>query len=135
MFAGSANAGASNATLRTTINTWSKHVGADAHLVALAAQSHQPNRMISRANLFHSDALHARIAATNEKPTTIKGRQARQLALVAFADYALAGNDWAASGRARVANKHATSITYATAGAKYARAGDDLLVNAGKLLR
>jgi hypothetical protein len=131
----SAGAAASDATLRTTLNTWSKKIGADAHSVALAAQRRHPRRMSYSANRFHTDALHARAAVAGQKPSTAKGEQARQLALAAFADYALAGSKWAASGRARIAHRRAASIAYANAGANYAHTGNKLLVAAGKLLR
>jgi hypothetical protein len=131
----SSGASANDATLRTTLNTWSKKIGADAHSVALAAQRRHPRRMTSSANRFHLGALHARAAITAQRPSTAKGRQARRLALTAFADYALAGSKWAASGRARLAHQRSTSIALAGAGARYARTGSTMLVTAGKLLR
>ena len=131
----SAGALASNATLRTTLNTWSTKIGVDAHSVALAAQQRHPRRMSSIANRFHADALHARVAVAGQKPSTAKGAKARRLALTAFRDYALAGAKWAASGRARLAHRRAASIAYADAGATYARTANTLLVSAGKLLR
>jgi hypothetical protein len=130
-----ASAGANDATLRTTLNSWSKKVGVDAHSVALAAQRHHPRRMTSSAMRFHKDALRARAAVAAQKPSTAKGERARRLSLAAFADYALAGSKWAASGRARLAPRRAASIADANAGARYARTGDTLLVAAGKLLR
>jgi hypothetical protein len=130
----SASAGANDATLRTTVNTWSKKIGADAHSVALAAQRHHPRRMTSSANRFHREAVHARAAIAAQRPSSAKGRRARGLALKAFADYALAGSKWAASGRARLAHRRASSIALAAAGGRYARAGNSLLVSAGKLL-
>jgi hypothetical protein len=135
LFAFSASAGANDATLRTTLNTWSKKIGADAHSVALAAQRRHPRRMTSSANRFHREALHARAAVAAQRPSTAKGRRARGLAAAAFADYALAGTKWAASGRARLAHHQASSISLARAGASYARRGNALLVTAGKLLR
>lgn len=131
----SASAEASNTTLRTTLNTWSKTVGVDAHSIALAARQRHPHRMTHSANRFHTDALHARAAVAAQTPSTAKGKQARQLALTAFADYALAGSKWAASARARLAHQRAASIANANAGANYARSGNKLLVTAGKLLR
>lgn len=131
----SASAAASNATLRTNLNTWSKRIGTDARAVALAAQSRQPRRMTSSAIRFHTDALHARVAVASQKPSTAKGAQARRLALTAFTDYGLAGTKWAASGRARLAHQRASSIADANAGATYARTGGKLLVAASKLLR
>jgi hypothetical protein len=131
----SASAAASDATLRTTLNGWSKKIGADSHSVALAAQRRHPRRMSSGANRFHTDALHARAAVSGQKPSTAKGAQARRLALAAFADYALAGSRWAASGHAHLAHRRAASIANANAGANYAHTGNKLLVAAGKLLR
>lgn len=135
LLAFSATAGASNATLRTTLNTWSRKIGADAHSVALAAQRHHPRRMTYSANRFHRDALHARAAVAVQKPSTAKGRQARRLALTAFTDYALAGTKWAAAGQARLAHNCSASAASAKAGANYAHRGNRLLVTAGKLLR
>jgi len=129
------SAGANDATLRTTLNSWSKKVGVDAHSVALAAQRRHPRRMTYSAKRFYRDALHARAAVAAQKPSTAKGARARRLALTAFADYALAGSKWAASGQARLAHRRAASIADANAGARYARTGDTLLVAAGKLLR
>jgi 4-amino-4-deoxy-L-arabinose transferase-like glycosyltransferase len=130
-----ASAGASNATLRTTLNNWSKKVGADAHSVALAAQRRHPRRMTYSANRFHRDALRARAAVAAQKPSTAKGRHARRLALTGFANYALAGSKWAACGRARLAQQRAAAIGYSKVGANYAHTGNKLLVAAGKLLR
>ena len=130
--AGSATA--SNATMRTTLNTWSKRIGADARSVALAARQRHPRRMTTNANRFHTDALHARLALSRQKPSTAKGKQARLLALRAFTDYALAGTKWAASGRARLTHQRTASITYANAGATYAHTADTLLIAASKLL-
>jgi hypothetical protein len=130
-----AGAGANDATLRTTLNTWSKKISADAQSVALAAQRRHPRRMTYSANRFHRDGLHARAAVAAQHPSTPRGRRAGRLALTAFADYALAGIKWAASGRARLAHHRAASIAFANAGASYARTGNKLLVVAGKLLR
>jgi hypothetical protein len=130
-----ASAGATDTRLRTTLNTWSKRIGADAHSVAFAAQRRHPRRMTYSANRFHRDGLHARAAVAAQTPSTARGKQARRLALTAFADYALAGSKWAASGRARLAHQRAASIADANAGASYARTGNKLLVAAGKLLR
>lgn len=130
-----ASAGGSNATLRATLNTWSKKVGADAHSVALAAQRRHSVRMTSSgANRFHRDALRAWAAVAAQKPSTANGRQARQLALTGLADHARAGSKWAACGRARVAHHRAASIGYSKVGANYGHTGNKLLVAAGKLL-
>jgi hypothetical protein len=128
-------AAASDASLRTTLNTWSKKVGVDAHSVSLAAQRRHPRRMTYSANRFHRDAVRARTAIVAQKPTSAKGRQARRLALTAFADYARAGSEWAASGRSRLNHQRAASIKSARAGARDAAAGNRLLITAGKLLR
>ena len=130
----STNATATDATLRTTVNAWSKKIGADAHLIALAAQQRHPRRMTSDATRFHTDALHARAAIATQKASSAKGQRARQLARTAFSDYALAGTRWAASGRARLAHHRSASIAYANAGAAYAHTADKLLLTAGKLL-
>lgn len=129
-----ATASADDATLSATLNTWSQTIGADAHSVALAAQNAHPRRMIYSARRFRRDALLARAAITLETPSTTNGQQARQLALSAFANYAIAGRKWVLSGRARLAHYRALSIAYANAGARYARIGDTQLVAAGKLL-
>jgi len=129
------HAAASDASLRTTLNTWSKKMGADAHSVVLAAQRRHPRRMTYSANRFHRDALRARIALAAQQPTTAKGRHARRLALTAFAAYARAGSEWFASGRSRLNHHRATSIKDAQAGAHNAAAGNRLLITAGKLLR
>lgn len=130
----SGGAAASNVTLRTTVNVWSKKLGADAHSVALAAQRRHPRRMSTSGSRFRSDALRARAAVAAQKPSTAAGARARRLALTAFTDYARAGAKWAASGRARLAGQRAASVADAAAGARYARAGNRLLLAAGKLL-
>ena len=130
-----ASAGASDATLRSTVNTWSKKIGADANSVALAAQQRHPRRMTTSAARFHTDALHARAAVATQKSSTAKGSKARRLALTAFADYAIAGTKWAASGRARLAHHLGKASIYAKAGATYAHTGNRLLVSSGQLLR
>ena len=127
-------ASADNATLTTTLNTWSQKIGADAHSVALAAQRAHPRRMIYSARRFHRDALHARAAIYAQKASTANGTKARRLALTAFTNFAIAGSKWVASGRARLAHHRAISIAAAKAGARYAHAGDTLLVQAGTLL-
>ncbi len=135
LFVLSASADASNRTLRASVNTWSKRIGADARSVSLAAQRRHPRRMTSSANRFHRDALRARAAVAAQRPSTAKGGRARKLALTAFTDYARAGSQWAASGRARLAHHRSAAITFARRGATYARTGNTLLVSAGKLLR
>jgi hypothetical protein len=128
------DAGASDATLRTTLHTWSQKIGTDAHSVALAAQRRHPRRMTYSADRFRRDALRARAAIAAQKPFTANGLRARRLALTAYTAYAHAGSKWAASGRARLAHKRVASIAYAKAGSRYAKTGNTLLVSAGKLL-
>ena len=129
------SATASNATLRTSLRTWSQAIGVDAHSVALAAQNRNPRRMVSSAQRFRRDALRARAAIRAQRASTTAGRQAKRLAVVAFADYALAGRLWAASGQARLHGQRATASRYARAAAIRARAGNRFLVRAGRLLR
>lgn len=128
-------AGGSNATLHTTIDTWSRTIGADAHAVSLAAKGRHPRRMISSALHFRSDALRARTTIAAQHPSTAKGAEARRLVLSAFTDYALAGSRWAATGRARLNNRRALASSNARAAARYARAGNRLLLAASTLLR
>lgn len=135
LFAVAGTAGATNATLRTTINSWSLKIGADARAVALDAKQRHPRRMTTDANRFHVDALRAHTATAGKHASTAKGTRARRLALAAFNAYALAGSRWAASGRARTAQQRASAVALASAGARYARQGNNLLVTAGKLLR
>ena len=66
-------AGASNATLRTSVNSWSRTVGIDAHSVALAAHNRHPRRMTSSAVRFRTDALRARAAVAHQRPSTTGG--------------------------------------------------------------
>jgi len=130
----SAGATASNSTLQTTLNTWSKKIGADARSVALAARQRHPRQMTTDAKLFHADAQRGRLAISRQKPSTAAGRRARLLALTAFTDYALAGTKWAASGQSRLNHHRAASIAYANAGAAYAHAADTRLITASRLL-
>lgn len=128
-------AGASNATLRSSVNSWSRTVGIDAHSVALAAHNRHPRRMTSSALRFRTDALRARSAIAHQRPSTTGGRRARKLALAAFADYAAAAQGWAATGRARLRGDRAVAGRSARIAAVSARAGNKLLVAAGKILR
>jgi hypothetical protein len=129
------SASASNATLRATLDTWSKRIGADARAVALAAQQRHPRRMTTSANRFHHDSILAHDAAAAQKPSTANGNRARRLALTAFNDYALAGSKWAASGRARLAHQTAAAIADAKTATNYANAGNKRLLTADALLR
>jgi hypothetical protein len=128
-------AGASNATLRVSVNSWSRTIGIDAHSVALAAQNRHPRRMTSSALRFRSDALRAHTAVAHQRPSTTGGKQAQKLALAAFTDYEAAAQGWAAAGRARLQGNRAIAGRRARAAAISARAGNRLLVAAGKVLR
>ena len=127
-------AGASNATLRSSVNSWSRTIGVDAHSIALAAQNRHPRRMTSSALRFRTDALKARAAVARQRPSTAGGKRARTLALTAFADYAAAGKGWAATGRARLRGDRVSAGRSARASAALARTGNKLLLTAGKLL-
>lgn len=133
MFASAAIA--SNATLGTSLRTWSQKIGVDAHSVALAAQNRHPRRMVSSAQRFRSDALRARAAIRSQRASTTAGKQAKRLAVVAFTDYAAAGRLWAASGQARLHGQKAAASRYARSAATRAKAGNRFLVRAGRLLR
>ncbi|HET6174490.1 MAG TPA: hypothetical protein VFD90_17925 [Gaiellales bacterium] len=126
--------GASNATLRTSVNSWSRTIGVDAHSVALAAQNRHPRRMTSSAVRFRTDALHARAAVAHQRPSTAAGKRAQKLALAAFTDYAAAAQGWAATGRARLRGDRVAAGRQAGAAATSARAGNRLLIAAGKIL-
>ena len=128
-------AGASNATLRVTLDKWSHTVGADAHSVSLAAKAQHPRRMTSSALRFRRDALSARRAIAAQHPSTAAGRRGQKLALTAFADYAAAGSRWAATGRARVLKHRAAASRSARAATTFATTGNRLLVAAAKLVR
>ena len=131
----SLSAGASNATLRVTLDTWSRTIGADAHSVSVAAKGRHPRRMTSSALRFRHDALRARSAIAAQHPSNANGQKARKLALTAFADYASAGSRWAATGRARVQKQRAAASRNAAAATISARAGNRLLVAVARLLR
>ena len=127
-------AGASNATLKATLDRWSTTIAADARAVSLAARQRHPRAMTAAALRFRRDALLARTAIAARRASTLKGRRAKTLALTAYADYARAGAKWAASGRARVAHRLLLAAADAKAAAAYARAANRLLVTAGTLL-
>jgi hypothetical protein len=130
----SSSAGASNATLHAKINSWSRLIGVDAHSVALAAQRRHPRRMTYSANRFRRHAIRARVAVAAQHPSSAKGVSAKRLALKAFTDYARAGSLWAACGRARLSGHRPAARKFARTAATYAKAGNRLLVAAGKLL-
>jgi len=127
-------AGASNATLKATLDRWSTTMAADARAVSLAARQRHPRAMTAAALRFRRDALLARAAIAARRPSTAKGKRAKLLALTADTDYARAGAKWAASGRARVARRLVLAAADARVAAAYARAGNRLLVTAGTLL-
>ena len=128
-------AGASNATLRVSVTSWSRTIGIDAHSVALAAQNRHPRRMTSSALRFRTDAIRARTAVARQRPSTTGGKRAQKLALAAFTDYEVAAQGWAAAGRARLQGDRAGAGRRARAAAISARAGNKLLVAAGRVLR
>jgi hypothetical protein len=131
----STTATASDATLRVAVNSWSKRIGADAQTVGRDARQRLPLRLAADATRFHQDALRARTVIATRKSDTPRGSRARHLALTAFADFARAGSDWAASARAHINHQPARSVADAAAGAHNAHIGNRLLVAAGKLLR
>jgi hypothetical protein len=126
---------ASDATLRATLNTWSRTIAADAQSVTLAAQRHHPRRVMFSARRFRTDSQHARAAIVRQRASSAKGRNAKKLALKAYTSYGRAGTGWTASGRARLARHIPAAKRAALAAAASARAGNRLLVSAGKLLR
>jgi len=125
---------ASDATLRTRIDAWSKTISVDARAVALAAANRHPRRMTTDAVRFRADALRAQTAIRAQRASTLRGSKARRLALAAFTSYARAGALWAVSGRDRLARKLAAATTAARAAATAARNGNSLLLGATKLL-
>jgi hypothetical protein len=131
----SLSAGASNTTLRASLDKWSRTIGADAHSISLAATRRHPRRMTYSSVRFRRDALRARAAIAAQHPSNAKGQKARKLALTAFADYAAAGSRWAASGRARLAKQRTLAGRNAAAAATFARAGNGLLLVASRLVR
>jgi hypothetical protein len=126
--------GASNATLRKSLNSWSRTIGIDAHSVALAATNRHPLRMVASSRRLGADALKGRTALRAQHASTTKGRTAKLLAIAAFTDYAIAGRLWMASGQDRVQGNKAAAARDARSAAVRARAGNRLLVRAGKLL-
>ena len=129
-----ASAHASDATLRVTLNSWSRTIAIDAHSVALAAKNRHPHRMIFSARRFRNDSLRARAAISHQHPSSTSGRRARKLALAAYTNYSHAGTGWAASGRARLAHHTTTAKHAADAAARAAHKGSTQLLTASKLL-
>lgn len=124
---------ASDATLRVAVNGWSKRIAVDARAVTRDAKL--PGPLSVDATRFRRDALRAHAAVAARKPGSAQGRRARRFALAAFADFAQAGTDWAASARARLGHDHTGALAAAQAGTRAANTGNLLLVAAGKLLR
>jgi hypothetical protein len=127
-------AGATNASLKKTLSTWSQRIGADASGIDLSASRRHPRRMTRRAQHFRADALRARRALAAQRPSSTRGSRARSLALAAFRNYAVVGRDWALSGKARLHKKNALAGRYARLAQRFAKRGNRLLVSAGKLL-
>jgi hypothetical protein len=69
-----------------------------------------------------------------QHPSNAAGRRAKGLAVGAFANCAMAGKRWAASGRARLAHRRIRPRTLAGSARTFAKRGNRLLVAAGKLL-
>jgi hypothetical protein len=134
-FLAPASALATNRTLKTTLGKWSHTIALDARAVSLSASQRHPRRMMLRAQEFRADSLKARRAVIAQKPSTAGGRKARQLALAAFADYALVGTHWALSGRARLQGHTVVATRQASAAKRYAVKGNSLIRSAGRLLR
>ncbi len=128
-------AGATNASLKRTLATWSHRIGADAKGIGLSASRRHPRRMTRRAQHFRVDALRARRALAAQQPSTARGRRAKALALAAFWSYARVGREWALSGKARLHHKKALAGSHAKLALRFARNGNRLLVSAGRLLR
>jgi hypothetical protein len=130
-----AAANASDAALRTTLASWSHRIALDAHGIGVSAGLRHPRRMTRRARQFRADSLRALRALAPVRPTSIRGRRAKRLALAAFRDYAIVGRQWVLSGQARVRGRRLAAAGHARLAARYARRGDRLLVAAGRLLR
>lgn len=127
-------AAAGGGSLRTALSAWSKKAGVDARALALDARQRHPVRMAHSAARFRTDALHAQAAIAALRPATPRERKAQRLAVSAFADYATAGSQWAASGLARSHGLKLAAVAHARTAAASARAGDQLLITAGRLL-
>jgi hypothetical protein len=125
---------ASDATLGTTLDKWSRAIGADARAISLAAKQRHPRRMKSSAHRFRRDALQAHAALVPQHASSAEGRRGKGLALRAFANYAVAGAQWAACARARLQHHLAAARLLATRARTYATRGNRLLVRAGALL-
>jgi len=130
-----AAAGASTATLKKTLGTWSHRLGVDARGISLSASRRHPRRMTRRAKHFRLDALRARRALAAQRPSTPRGWRARRLGLAAFRNYAAVGRQWTLSGTARLHRKKAVADRHARLAKRLTKKGNRLLVAAGRLLR
>ena len=126
---------AGNASLRRALATWSQQIGKDARRIGLSATHRHPRRMTRRAKRFRHDALVAKRALAAQRPSTLRGRRAKSLALAAFRDYAIVGREWALSGGARVDGLDARASRDALIARRFARRANRLLLAAGRLLR
>ncbi len=126
---------ASDATLQASVAKWSQRIALDAHGIALSASRRHPRRMTHRAQQFRGDALRARRALAAVRPSSARGRRAKQLALAAFRDYVLVGRQWTLSGQARLGGRGLAAVGHARAAQKLAGKANRLLVASGKLLR
>jgi hypothetical protein len=128
------SAAASDVTLGATLSKWSRTIAADARSVSTAAKGRHPRRMTTNAARFRKDALRAHAVIAAERSSSLTGGRAKALALRAFANYAMAGKRWAASGHARLAHRRARASALAHSAGAFARRGNRLLVMAGTLL-
>jgi hypothetical protein len=126
---------ASDASLRSTLATWSHRIAADARGIGLSASRGHPRRMTSRARQFRLDALTAKRELSAQRPSTLRGRRARRLAVAAFGDFAVVGSQWALSGVARLHHRNALADRHARIATRYAAAGNHLFIAASRLLR
>jgi hypothetical protein len=130
----STSANANDAGLRATLALWSHRIAVDAQGIGISAARRHPRRMTLRARHFRLDALRARKALAAVRPSSVRGRRAKRLALAAFYDYAIVGRQWTLSGLARVRGLRAAAVGHARIAALYAKRGSVLLVSARRLL-
>jgi hypothetical protein len=130
-----AAASASDATLRASVRTWSQRISLDAHGIRLSASQRHPRQLTLRARHFRVDAMRAGRAAAAVRPSSVRGRRAKALALAAFRDYAIVGRQWVLSGQARLRGQRVVAVGHARVAERYAINGSRLLVAAGRLLR
>jgi hypothetical protein len=129
-----AGAGASNASLKQTLATWSHRLAADAGGIGLSASRRHPRRMTRRAQHFRLDAVRAKHALAVQRPSTAGGWRARGLAIAAFRNYAIVGREWTLSGFARLHHHRALADRHALLARRHVRKGNRLLISAGRLL-